>query len=69
MPVNEVKNSCSEYKFIAKERCLGGINWDGNYLNHDHVKFKQLYLAGCDIRLLENYWIINFALDNIELTQ
>lgn len=67
-PMDELKILAKKYKFIQKERCLGGMNWDGSYIESDHVKFKQLYLAGCDIRLLENY-SINFALDNIELTQ
>ena len=65
-PEDELKILMKKYKLIQKEKCLGGMTWDSGYLEADQVKFKQLYLAGCDLRLLENK-SIDFTLENLEL--
>ncbi|RFS31745.1 DUF707 domain-containing protein [Acinetobacter sp. SWAC5] len=64
-PLEELKIISKKYNLVQKERCLSGIDMSGKYLDAAQVEFKQLYLAGCDLRLLEKLEI-NFALENLE---
>lgn len=65
-PLDELKIITKKYNLVQKEKCLGGVDLNGRYIDAEQVEFKQLYLAGCDPRLLENQ-SIDFALENLEL--
>ncbi len=65
-PTDELKIIAKKYKLVQKVRCIGGLDNNGNYKEAEDVKFKQLYLYGCDTRLLENLKI-DFGLNKLEL--